>query len=117
MNIEIGLVGKHAKSILLDFDAAGVEYTMRKPEAGRVMASGECIIVSSILLHHASKLLAAWLSHRSTRRLSVTLPDNRVIMAEAPSVEEVERLMEIAKQVTLMDTSNAPGQTPKPKRS
>jgi hypothetical protein len=118
MNIEIGLVGKHAKSILLDFDAGGVEYTMRMPEAGRVMASGgEWVVIKNLLLPQAAKLLNAWLSHGSTRRLNVTLPDNRVIMAEAPSVEEVERLMGIAKQILLMDTSNAPGQTPKPKRS
>lgn len=109
MTIEIGLVGKRAKSILLAFDAAGVEYTQRRPEPGRAMASGgEWVFIKNILLPQAAKLLSAWLSHRSTRRLSVTLPDNRVIMAEAPSVEEVERLMEIAKQVMLMDTSNAP---------
>jgi hypothetical protein len=112
INIEIGLVGKHAKSLLLEFDAGGVEYTMRRPEPGRVMASGEWIVVSGLLLHHAAKLLAAWLSHRTMRRLNVTLPDGRSVLAEAPSVDEVERLMREGRQLMAMDASKTPEQGP-----
>lgn len=112
IDFEIGLVGKHAKSLLLAFDAGCVEYTTRRPEPGRVMASGEWIVVSVLLLHHAAKVLAAWLSHRSTRRLNVTLPDGRSVLAETPSVDAVERLMREGRQVIEMDIGNTPERGP-----
>lgn len=68
------------------------------------MASGEMILLSLGVLTQVSRVLVEWLRARPTRKLNITTRDGRVVMIEADSAGEVERMLKAAEVVGVFDT-------------
>ncbi|MBN1556190.1 MAG: hypothetical protein JXA11_15725 [Phycisphaerae bacterium] len=102
----ISLVGEHSRSLLTDFDDAGVSYEERHPQPGVFMNAGDAVILAGASILAATRVLVAWIKYSSTRKLMITLSDNKIVQvqAEGISVAEFEQLLKAAKQVMVMDT-------------
>ena len=100
----ISLVGKHSVSLLADFDAAGVPYEVRDLTPPVYLASGEVVNLAEAVISAATVVIVAWIKYAPTRKVMITLPDNKIVQAEGRSVAEVEQLLRAAKQVHVVDT-------------
>lgn len=110
----ISLIGKYTKSLLEDFKAAGIAYEERRPRPGVIMNSADVITIAEALISSATIVIVAWLKYSPTRKLMVTLPDNRIVQAEGRSVEEVEELLRVGRQIMAADAKNHPSPNEKP---
>lgn len=103
----ISLVGKHSKTLLEDFDTAGVEYEMRHPQPGVIMNAGDAVRLAEAAISAATVVIVAWIKYAPTRKVMITLPDHKIVQAEGRSVAEVEQLLRAAKQVMVMDAKKS----------
>jgi Effector Associated Constant Component 1 len=99
----ISLLGKDSKTLLQDFDAANVEYSVRRPRPGVIMNSGEVVEILSVAIPAVATVFVAWLNTRQTRKIIITLNDNTIVHVEGRSVAEVEKLLIIAKTIVAID--------------
>jgi hypothetical protein len=102
----ITLVGKSSKTLLKEFDAAGIKYQSRPPQPGVIMNSGEPIIISSSIAAVAA-VIVAWIRYAPTRKVMITQPDGTIVQAEGRSPEEVEQLLISAKTIMALDAKKA----------
>lgn len=107
----ITLVGKGARSLLTDLDAAGIAYDSRHPQPGVIMGAGDAISVLQIAIPAVAAVIVAWLKYAPTRKVMITLPDRTVVQAEGRSVTEIEQLLTVAKQVMVLDAKNPDSHT------
>ena len=106
-SLVISLVGKYSRSLLADFDAADVSYEERHPQPGVFMNAGEAVIIATAFISAVAGVLVAWIKYSPTRKVKITLPDNKIVQAEGRSVAEVEQLLRAAKQVAAMDVKKS----------
>lgn len=57
----ISLVGKHSKTLLEDFDTAGVEYEMRHPQPSVIMNAGDAVRLAEAAISAATVVIVAWI--------------------------------------------------------
>lgn len=103
----ISLVGKQSRSLLADFDAAGISYDLRHPLPGAIMNAGDAVSLAEAVISAATVVIVAWVKYAPTRKVMITLPDNKIVQAEGRSVAEVEELLKTAKQVIVIDAKKS----------
>ena len=99
-------LSKNGRAEFLDALATnGIEFTRRQPPAGRVSASIENIVIDlgGPLIGAMAYVLIAWLRPRNTRTVTIQR-QSETIQLKGYSVKEVEKLLEAASSVTLIDT-------------
>ncbi|WP_152989123.1 effector-associated constant component EACC1 [Pseudomonas citronellolis] len=79
----------------------------------RIMASSMVLTVYGLLKTAApwaalATVLVAWIKSRSTRKIIITTKDNQTIHAEGLSTKEIEQILEIAINLSVIDTNNKP---------
>jgi hypothetical protein len=100
----IGLIGNGSDNLLREFDAAGVQYERRPPQPGVIMNSGDAVLIASSAISAVAVVLSAWLNARNSRNAILTMKDNKIERLEGKSVEDVERLLKVAKKIMVMET-------------
>jgi hypothetical protein len=107
----IKLIGKSSKTLLEDFDAAGIEYEMRPPQPGVIMNSGDTVKIAEIAIPAVATVIIAWMKCAPTRKVMITQKDNTVLQAEGRSVADVEQLLISAKTIMAMDAKSSDSHT------
>ena len=107
--MKISLVGIGSETLLSELDAAGVEYSHRRPPPGLPMASGETIEIATLIKDAVpwaaiASVLVAWLRSRSSRKVILTLNDKKVFHAEGMSLDEIQQLLPQTKNVAACET-------------
>jgi hypothetical protein len=103
----ITLVGKSSKTLLGDFDAAGIEYETRLPQPGMIMNSADAVRILELAIPSVAAVIVAWLKYAPTRKVMITQRDNRIWQAEGRSIEEVEQLLISAKTIMALDAKKS----------
>jgi hypothetical protein len=118
--MRINFVGKHTKSLLADFDAAGINYEIIRPAPGVIMNSGELVDFAKFASANAewagaiALVLRVWLHARASRRVSVTLPDGTIVQTDGFSEEVFAKAVSVAKNITALDTGGTSLKVGKP---
>lgn len=107
----ITLVGKGARTLLTDLDAAGVAYESHHPQPGVIMNAGDAVSVLKIAIPAVATVIFAWLKYAPTRKAKITKTDGTVLQAEGRSVEEVQELLLTAKAIMILDAKNPDSHT------
>jgi len=102
-NMIISLVGKGSRTLLEDFDAAGIVYETRPPQPGVIMNFGDAVKIAEIAIPAVAAVIVAWLKYAPTRKVMITTKDGTIWQAEGRSVVEVEQLLISAKTIMAMD--------------
>lgn len=108
----ISLAGIGSETLLTDFDSAGVKYIRRRPPSGIIVnAAGDTIeiikgISDSIPWASIAAVLVAWLKYRPSRKLIMTLKNNKILHVEVEgfSADELGRFLPDCKNVTAIET-------------
>lgn len=102
----ITLVGKGARTLLTDLDAAGIAHESHNPQPGAIMNAGDSVSVLQIAIPVVATVIVAWLKYAPTRKAMITKTDGTVLQAEGRSVKEVQELLLTAKAVMILDAKN-----------
>jgi hypothetical protein len=107
--MKISLLGIGSETLLSELDSAGVKYSHRRPPLGAPVASGNTIEITTLIKDAVpwaaiASVLVAWLRSRSSRKVILTLDDNKVFHAEGMSVDEIQRLLPHTKNVAACET-------------
>lgn len=96
-------------SFLNALDEAGISYEELKPMPGQVMAAGSMVVIAqtTAIAGSIATVLVAWIRSRASRKIILTLQDNRVVHLEGYSVEQVQQLLPLVNHVTAIDTQPA----------
>jgi hypothetical protein len=105
----ISLVGKQSRSLLADFDTAGLEYELLVPRSGVIMNAGEAASIAQAIISAATVVIVAWLKYAPTRKIMITLPDNTVVHVEGRSLRKSSNCYEVLKESWLWMPQNNPG--------
>jgi len=90
-------------------DKSDIEYEAKKPKPGEVVAAGLIIeVVQTIATSGAiAAVLVAWLRARASRKIILTLEDNKVVHLEGYSIKEVQQVLPMVKSAAIIDTQPA----------
>jgi len=102
--MRISLSGVGSDTLLTDLDGAGIKYVHRLPEPGQMMNAGELVEIAKVAVPAIATVLVAWISARASRKVTITLPDKKIVQVEGRSVQEVEHLLTLAQSVMVMET-------------
>lgn len=97
---------KHGNdSFLAILDEHGIKYGAKALTPGQIMASG---ITIEIVITGGWGAIAvaciAWAHVRKSRRINVTTKDNQTVWLEGYSAKEAEKILQSAKQISVIDT-------------
>lgn len=83
----------------------GIEYEEHAPPIGVVFAAGEWVEVakSTAVFGSLAAVVVAFLKHRHGRKVIITTKDNTVVHAEGLTHKELEKVLELASNVTAID--------------
>ena len=109
VHMKISLLGIGSETLLSELDSAGIKYSHRPPPLGAPVASGNTIEITTLIKDAVpwaaiASVLVAWLRSRSSRKVILTLDDNKVFHAEGMSVDEIQRLLSHTKKVAACET-------------
>jgi hypothetical protein len=87
-----------------------IEFGEVKTFSNTIMASGMVLTVYGALQTAApwaalAATLVAWIKSRSTRKVIITTKDNQVVHIEGLSIKEIERVLELAINLSVIDTN------------
>lgn len=78
---------------------------------GAVLASGMSVMVSLVQASAPwiafSAVLVAWIKSKSSRKIIITTKDQTIIHLEGLSQNEVEKILDRAERITVIDTGKA----------
>ena len=104
--MKIWLHGVGSDSILSDFDAAGINYVHHQLEPRQIMNACEWveILESTTPRSDIASVLVEWIRTRASRKVIVTLENKEVFHVGGMSMDEVERLLPLAKMIMALET-------------
>jgi hypothetical protein len=86
-----------------------IEFTTQEHPPGAVMAAASAIEIFSgvgAVLAPLATVLVAWIRSKSSRKVMITTKKNEVIhVVQGMSVDEVERILEATRNITVIDTA------------
>ncbi|HEY8117703.1 MAG TPA: hypothetical protein VIE91_00540 [Methylophilaceae bacterium] len=87
-----------------------IKYRMRANRTGIPIANGEVLEVIKILSSATfwpslAAVIVAFIKSRSGRKVIISTNDNTAIQAEGLSIEKIEELLHIAKNISAIDTN------------
>ena len=68
------------------------------------MNAGEWVEIASASIQAAGVVLAAWLHARNSRKVVLTMKDDKIEHLEGRSAEEIAALLKVAKKIVVMET-------------
>ena len=102
--MRILLLGVGSDTLLAEFDVAGIHYVHFLGEPREIQEAGEWVEIANVSMPCIASVLAAWISARASRKVVITLHDERTLQMEGMSVHEVERLLPLAKTIIASET-------------
>lgn len=107
-SLPIHLFKDSSASFIEALSANGIRFSRRIQLSEAPMASGWAIEVFSAVKEATpwgalAVVIVAWLKARSSRKVIITTRDNIVIHAEGLSVEEVAKVLERAKNASIIE--------------
>lgn len=111
--MKVFIVGGATESLAEALSNAHIAYTQRNPAPGVVLNASPVIeIAQAVPWAAAAAVWVAWLRGRASRKIIVTMKDQTIVHAEGLSVEEFEKLLPHAKNVSAVDTAKDHGSEP-----
>jgi hypothetical protein len=102
--MELILFGPGSETLLAEFDSAGVEYERWEPRPWQIMNAGIWArLTGEISWSAVSGLLVLWVAGRSSRKISVTLADHRILDIEGMGTGEVEKVLSSCNNIMVID--------------
>jgi hypothetical protein len=106
------LLGPGSNSFPAALDEAGIRYekhTPRPPPGVIVNATGEILhfVEHVVTATSLATVLVAWIHGRASRKIIVTTKDEKVIHIEGYSVEQFEKILADAREVSVIDTQKS----------
>ena len=97
-----------AASFTEALSGGGIQFSRRVQLSEAPMAAGTIIEIFSAIKDAnpwgaLAAVVVAWLAAKATRKVIITTKDNQIIHAEGLSASEVERILEKAKDVGIID--------------
>ena len=92
---------------------SNIEYGEVKTFSNAFMASSMVLTVYGVLQTAApwaalAAVLVAWIKSRPTRKVIITTKDNQVIHLEGLTVQEIERVLALSSNLSVIDTNTEP---------
>ena len=120
--MRIALFKDSRASFLQDLSEAGIDFEESQPIPGRIMASATYVAIAQIaaVSGAVATVLVAWSKARASRKVILTLKDQKIVHLEGYSVKEVEALLKTTESVAVIDTKpikNQSNQTLQPTAS
>ena len=120
--MRIALFKDSRASFLQDLSEAGIDFEESQPIPGRIMASATYVAIAQIaaVSGAVATVLVAWFKARASRKVILTLKDQKIVHLEGYSAKEVEALLKITESVAVIDTKpieNQSNQTLQPTAS
>ena len=120
--MRIALFKDSRASFLQDLSEAGIDFEESQPIPGRIMASATYVAIAQIaaVSGAVATVLVAWFKARASRKVILTLKDQKIVHLEGYSVKEVEALLKTTESVAVIDTKpikNQSNQTLQPTAS
>ena len=120
--MRIALFKDSRASFLQDLSEAGIDFEESRPIPGRIMASATYVAIAQIatVSGAVASVLVAWIKARASRKVILTLKDQKIVHLEGYSAKEVEALLKITESVAVIDTKpieNQSNQTLQPTAS
>lgn len=120
--MRIALFKDSRASFLQDLSEAGIDFEESQPIPGRIMASATYVAIAQIaaVSGAVATVLVAWIKARASRKVILTLKDQKIVHLEGYSAKEVEALLKITESVAVVDTKpieNQSNQTLQPTAS
>ena len=120
--MRIALFKDSRASFLKDLSEAGIDFEESQPIPGRIMASATYVAIAQIaaVSGAVATVLVAWIKARASRKVILTLKDQKIVHLEGYSAKEVEALLKITESVAVIDTKpieNQSNQTLQPTAS
>jgi hypothetical protein len=110
--MELILFGPGSETLLAGFDSAGVEYERWEPRPWQIMNAGFWArLTGEISWPAVSGALVFWVAARSSRKVSVTLADHKILDLEGMSAEEVEKILSSCRNIMIIDRQPPDRQT------
>lgn len=108
--LEIQLFTESHKSFVDTLDSQGIEYSRRIQLSDMPTTAGMTIEVISAIAQATpwgalAVAIIAWLHSKKSRKVSILKEDDTIIHLEGYSADEVERLIEKAKFITVEESS------------
>jgi hypothetical protein len=102
--MELILFGPGSETLLAEFDLAGIKYERWVPRPWQIMNAGFWArLTGEISWPAVSRVFVAWVAGRSSRKISVTQADHRILDLEGMSTEEVEKNLSSCKNIMIID--------------
>lgn len=102
----IGFVGKCSNSLLRELDAAGIKYEALPAQFIVIMKCEEAVQTAWVATPTVAPVIYVWLHKRNSREALLTMNDNIIEHLEGKTMEDIERLFKIAKNIVVMDIKN-----------
>lgn len=107
--MRIALFKDSHASFVQTLNDVGVPYEELEAQPGRIMASSTMIVIAqtAAIAGAVATVLVAWLKARASRKIILTLSDNKIVHLEGYSVEQVRELLPLVEHATVIDTKSA----------
>jgi hypothetical protein len=87
----------------------GIDFSERPPRPGVIMASSFAVEMSGAagasLFAAVAYVLVAWIRSRASRKIIINMNDGTVVHIEGMPVEDVQRVLELTSDITVIDTA------------
>ncbi len=97
------------KSFIEALDANNIEHGSAQTFSREPQASGNIELVTAISeampWNSLAKVIIEWIKARKSREIIITTEDNKIFHAKGYSVKEVEKILSISVNVTVIDTN------------
>jgi hypothetical protein len=110
-SMRIALFKDSYASFLQALDETGLTYEEVRPVPGQVVAAGTIVVIAQVaaIAGPFAAVLVAWIKARASRKIFLTLSDDRSIHLEGYSIEQVREILPLVKQMAVVDTKPADG--------
>ena len=104
--MKVFLLGTASESLADALSDARIAFNRSHPKPGVILNASPVIeITQAVPWAAGAAVLVAWLRGRASRKIIVTTKDDTVVHAEGLSVEEFEKILPHAKNVSAIDTA------------
>ena len=104
--MRIALFKNSRETFVQALEDASIVYEELKAPPGQIMASSIIINVAqtAAVAGPIAAVLVAWLKARASRKIILTLQDNKIVHLECYSIEQVKELLPLINHGTAIDT-------------
>ena len=102
--MELILFGPGSETLLAEFDLAGIKYERWVPRPWQIMNAGFWARLDGEISWPAvSRVCVVWVAARSSRKISITQADHKILDLEGMNDGEVEKALLSCKNIMIID--------------